>query len=97
MNAHNSERTPGRGQLIGYPPAMIALAISIFGVLTMLIVDFGPWSHLQIQTAEVAYHGTTGESARAAGAVVTPTQPKQAIEPVALGPKPIQPANPVTP
>ncbi len=73
---------------------MIALAISIFGVLTMLIVDFGPWSHPQVQTAEVANYRTTGEAARAAGATVVPTDPKPALEPVAPGPKPIQPASP---
>ena len=97
MNAHHSVQTPGSGRLISYPPAMIALAVSIFGVLTMLVVDFGPWSRPQVQTAEVAYYRTTGESARAAGAVVAPTEPKRALEPVPPGPKPIQPANPVTP
>ena len=97
MNGHRSEQTTGRGRLIGYPPAMIAMAISIFGVLTMLIVDFGPWSHPQIQTAEVAIYKTTGEAARAVGATVAPTAPKLALEPVAPGPKPIQPANPATP
>jgi hypothetical protein len=97
MNGHRLEQTPDRARLIDYPPVRIALAISILGVLTMLVVDFGPWSHPQIQPAEVAIYRTTGEAARAAGAVVTPTQPKRAIEPVAPGPKPIQPANPDTP
>jgi hypothetical protein len=75
-------------------PAMIALAISIFGVLTMLTVDFGPWSHPKVETVDVANHKTTGEAARAAGATVVPTEPKPALEPVAPGPKPLQPANP---
>jgi hypothetical protein len=97
MSQQYSERTSGRGRLIGYPPMMIALAIAIFGVLTMLIVDFGPWSHPQVQPADVANYRTTGEAARAAGAAVAPTEPKPAIEPVAPGPKPIQPANPATP
>jgi hypothetical protein len=79
------------------PPAMIALAVSVFGVLTMLTVDFGPWSHPKVETAEVAHYKTTGAAARAAGATVMPTEPKLAIEPVAPGPKPVQPANPATP
>jgi hypothetical protein len=84
------KRLPGR-------PAMIALAISILGVLTMLTVDFGPWSHAKVETAEVASYKTTGEAARAAGATVVPSEPKPALEPVAPGPKPVQPANPATP
>jgi hypothetical protein len=78
-------------------PAMIALAISVFGVLTMLAVDFGPWSRPKVESAEVANYKTTGEAAHAAGATVVPTEPKPALEPVAPGPKPLQPANPVTP
>jgi hypothetical protein len=80
-------------QIFGQP-AMIALAVSVFGVLTMLTVDFGPWSHPKVQPAEVANYKTTGEAARAAGATVMPTEPRPAIEPVAPGPKPVQPANP---
>ena len=78
-------------------PAKIALAISVFGVLTMLMVDFGPWSRPKVETAEVANYKTTGEAARAAGAAVVPTEPKPALEPVAPGPKPIQPASPAAP
>jgi hypothetical protein len=76
---------------------MIALAISVFGVLTMLTVDFGPWSRPKVENAEVANYKTTGEAARAAGATVVPTEPKPALEPVAPGPKPVQPASPATP
>jgi hypothetical protein len=78
----------------GVHPVMVAFAVAIFGVLAMLIVDHGPWSHPNVQTAEVANHATTGESARAAGAVVAPTAPKPAIEPEPPGPKPAQPASP---
>jgi hypothetical protein len=78
-------------------PAKIALAISVFGLLTMLTVDFGPWSHPQVQSAEVANYKTTGEAARAAGATVVPTERKPALEPEAPGPKPLQPASPAAP
>jgi hypothetical protein len=65
-----------------------------FGVLAMLIVDHGPWSRPQLQTAEVANYKTTGEAARAVDAPVAPTAPKPKLEPAAPGPKPAQPANP---
>jgi hypothetical protein len=75
---------------------VIAAAVAIFGVLAMLIVDHGPWSHPKVQTAEVADYKTTGAAARAAGATVTPTSPKPELEPDAPGPKPAQPASPMT-
>lgn len=78
-------------------PAMIALAVAGGGVLSMLVVDHGWWSRPVIQTAEMATYHTTGEAARAAGARVTPTAPKLQFEPAAPGPKPAQPANPLTP
>jgi len=74
----------------------IALAVAIFGVLAMLIVDHGPWSRAHVQTAELANHHTTGEAARSAGAAVEPTLPRPALEPEAPGPRPAQPANPQT-
>ena len=78
-------------------PAKIALAVAIFGVLAMLVVDHGPWSKPKIQTADVHSYSTTGEAARAAGATITKTAPPSAIEPDPPGPKPVQPANPETP
>jgi hypothetical protein len=78
-------------------PVFVAMAVAVFGVLAMLIVDHGPWSRPQVQTAEVANYKTTGEAARAVGAAVTPTAPKPSLEPVAPGPKPAQPADPATP
>ena len=86
MNKHQSTRTVGS-------PVVVALAIAVFGVLAMLVVDHGPWSRPHLQSAEVSYP-TTDAAARAAGAKVTPTLPKPAIEPDAPGPKPAQPANP---
>jgi len=79
---------------IGVHPVMVAFAIAIFGMLAMLVVDHGPWSRPNVQTAEVANHRTTGEAARAARATIAPTAPKPALEPEAPGPKPAQPANP---
>ena len=80
----------------GVHPVWIALAIAIFGVLAMLIVDHGPWSRAHVQTARIARHQTTGEAARSAGAAVEPTPPRTTLEPQAPGPKPAQPANPDT-
>jgi hypothetical protein len=76
---------------------MAALAVAVFGVLAMLVVDHGQWNRPNVQTAEVANYKTTGAAAGAAGANVTPTPPKTDIEPTAPGPKPAQPANPTTP
>jgi hypothetical protein len=80
----------------GLHPVMFALAVAIFGVLAMLIVDHGPWSRPNVQAANVANYGTTGAAARAAGAQVVPTESKAEIEPAAPGPKPAQPADPTT-
>jgi uncharacterized membrane protein len=77
-------------------PVMVALAVAIFGMLAMLVVDHGPWSRAHAQTADVANYHTTGAAARAAGAQVVPTEPKSNIEPAPPGPKPVQPANPET-
>jgi hypothetical protein len=76
-------------------PVVVALGVAAFGVLAMLIVDHGPWTRAQIQTAEVASHRTTREAARAVGATVTPTEPTSVtgLEPATPGPKPAEPAN----
>jgi hypothetical protein len=75
-------------------PAAIAIAVAVFGVLAMLIVDHGPWTRPRVHTAEVANYRTTGDAARAVGANVTPTAPKSELEPIAPGPKPAEPASP---
>jgi hypothetical protein len=74
-------------------PVVIAAAVAVLGILAMLIVDHGPWSRPHIKTAEMANFTTTGAAAQAAGATVTPTEPKAQIEPVPPGPKPVHPAN----
>jgi hypothetical protein len=76
-------------------PLVIAMAVAAFGVLGMLLVDHGPWNKPHLQTAEVHYPSTKA-AAKAVGATVTPTTPKSTIEPDAPGPKPAQPANPVS-
>lgn len=80
----------------GGMPLVIAIAIAMFGVLGMLIVDHGPWNKPKLHTAAVANYSTTGEAARAAGATVMPTEPKPQLEPDAPGPKPVHPASPAT-
>ena len=87
MNQDHSRRGIGS-------PLSIAVAVAIFGVLAMLIVDHGPWSKPHVKSAEMGNYTTTGEAARAAGATVMPTAPKSQIEPTAPGPKPAQPAIP---
>ena len=76
-------------------PVVVVMAVAVFGVLAMLIVDHGPWNRPQVQPTEAATYQTTGEAAQAVGAAVTPTEPKAELEPDAPGPKPAQPANPV--
>ena len=77
-------------RMLGHP-VVIAIAVAVFGVLEMLIVDHGP---PRVQTAEVANHKTTGDAAGAVGAKVIPTAPKSEFEPNVPGPKPAEPANP---
>ena len=77
-------------------PLAIAITVAIAGVLGMVVVDHGPWTRPQVQTADIANYKTTGEAARAVGATVTRTEPKRAIEPVVPGPKPADPPAPVT-
>ena len=78
----------------GVRPAMVALAIAVFGILAMLLVDHGPWTRPHPQDARLAQHMTTGESARSAGAEVAPTAPKSKLEPDPLGPKREAPPHP---
>jgi hypothetical protein len=74
-------------------PLAVAIGIAAFGLICLFVVDHGPWSKPRAQVANEHY-ATTASAAKAAGATVTPTDPKPAFEPVAPGPKPAQPANP---
>jgi len=76
----------------GGMPLKVAIAVAIFGVLTILIVD--PWSKPKVQHPVIANYSTTGEAARAAGARVLPTEPRLKVEPEPPMPKPIHPTNP---
>ncbi len=83
-------------RMLGHP-VVIAIAVAVFGVLAMLIVDHGPWTRPKVQTAEVTNYKTTGDAARAVGAKVTPTAPKSELEPTVPRPKSAEPANPAPP
>jgi hypothetical protein len=78
----------------GVRPVWVALGVAIFGLVAMLVVDHGPWARPHPQPAHIAYHETTGEAARAAGADVTPTPPKSPLEPELPMPKQAEPPNP---
>ena len=77
----------------GGAPLKVAIAVAVLGVLSMLVVDHGPWSKPTVQHPMVANYSTTGEAARAAGAQVLPTEPKLDVEPNPPVPKPVHPAN----
>ena len=85
--------TEDRWSRAGGTPLKVAIAVAVLGVLSMLIVDHGPWSKPKVQHPMVANYSTTGEAARAAGAQVIPTEPTLDVEPNPLGPKPVHPAN----
>jgi hypothetical protein len=78
-------------------PGVIALIVASLTIVAMLLVDHGPWSRAKVQPAHVALYKTTGEAARAVGAVVLPTEQKSPVEPERPGPKTSPTVNPVTP
>jgi hypothetical protein len=75
-------------------PKVWAVGVAAFGLLALLLVNHGAWNKPKLQTEKAAYHSTTGASAQAVGATVTPTAPKPEIEPKPPGPKPVAPAIP---
>jgi hypothetical protein len=77
-----------------FGPLAVAVVVAAFGLLSLVIVNHGPWNRPQIQSPGVVHSPTTGEATQAAGTTVTPTEPKLALEPEAPGPKPVQPASP---
>jgi hypothetical protein len=85
--------TEDRLSRAGGAPLKVAIAVAVLGVLSMLVVDHGPWSKPKVQHPMVANYSTTGEAARAAGAQVMPTEPKLDVEPNPPVPKPVHPAN----
>jgi hypothetical protein len=77
-------------------PLVGAVIVAAVGLLSLLIVDHGPWNKPHAQTQDTVNYATTTEAAHAVGAKVTPTAPKTEIEPAAPGPKPAQPVNPAS-
>ena len=65
-------------------PLVVATAVAVLSAAAFLIVEFGPWNR-EVDSA------ATKAPAQAAGAKITPTQPKLAVESTPLGPKPVQP------
>ena len=78
----------------GGTPLKVAIAVAVLGVLSMLVVDHGPWSKPKVEHPVVANYSNTGEAARAAGAQVMPTEPRLEVEPNPPVPKPVHPVNP---
>ena len=75
-------------------PALIAITVAVIGLVGLLLVDHGPWNKPHVKNETMIQYGTTAAAAAAVGATVTPTSPKPALEPVAAGPKRVQPAIP---
>jgi hypothetical protein len=69
-----------------------SIALVCIVILTMEIRD--RWHSPEIKPTTLAEHTTTGQAARDAGAMMTPTDPKLLVEPALAGPKQAQPANP---
>jgi hypothetical protein len=69
-----------------------AIALICIVVLTLQIRD--RWNPPEIKSADMAEQSMTGQVAHAAGAQISPTDPKLSVEPAPAGPKQAQPANP---
>lgn len=70
----------------------LAIALACADVLVTQVRD--RWNTPEVKTAAEAQHTTTGQAAREAGARLSQTEPKPAVEPTPAGPKPAQPAHP---
>ncbi|WP_407160376.1 hypothetical protein [Bradyrhizobium sp. STM 3557] len=71
---------------------VIGIALVCIVALVFLVRD--RWHSPELKSAEQARSSITGKVARAAGAIVLPTDPKLTVEPKPAGPKPAQPAIP---
>ena len=74
--------------------AALAAAISLVCIVALTLQIRERWQSPEIKSADRAEYATTGKIAHAAGATITPTDPKLSLEPKADGPKQAQPANP---
>jgi len=77
-----------------FTPIIISAMVAVIGLVGLLLVDHGPWNKPKVKNETMIQYGTTAAAAAAVGAAVTPTAPKPQLEPVAPGPKPVQPAIP---
>ena len=75
-------------------PVMTAIAVALVCVVTLIFLVRDRWHSPEIKPTAQARASTTGQVARAAGAIVLPTDPKLGIEPKPAGPKQAQPAVP---
>ena len=74
--------------------AMIALVIALVCAAILVVQVSDRWTSPEVKTAAEAQHTTTGQAARAAGARISQSEPKGAVQPDPAGPKPVQPAHP---
>jgi hypothetical protein len=74
--------------------ALISLAIAFVCAVVLVTQVRDRWHSPEVKTAAEAQLTTTGQAARAAGARISQTDPKPAVEPDPAGPKPAQPAHP---
>lgn len=70
-------------------PLLIAAAVAVFSTAAFLIVEMGPWNREPWVPPDKA---AIKAAAQTIDAKVIPTQPKLAVEPAPLGPKPFQPS-----
>jgi hypothetical protein len=75
-------------------PVIITTVVAVMGLVGLLLVNHGPWNKPKVQNETMIQYGTTAGAAAAAGAGVAPTEKKPELEPVAPGPKPVEPAIP---
>ena len=66
-------------------PMIASIAVAVFGVFAMLLVDHGPWNRSSAGNATMIEVGKTAGVAAAAGAIVTDTTMQPA--PAASAPK----------
>ena len=74
--------------------ALLSLAIAFVCMVVLTLQVRDRWNTPEVKTAAEAQHTTTGQAARQAGARISQTEPKPAVEPDPAGPKPAQPAHP---
>jgi hypothetical protein len=74
--------------------ALTSLAIALVCAVVLFTQVRDRWNTPEVKTAAEAQYTTTGQAARQAGARISQSEPKPAVEPEPAGPKPAQPAQP---